>query len=83
MDTHLYLPLAVEKTPEGASAADAYLNEGEAAWLLRVSARTLQRGRKGNFGPPFVRVGERRLLYRLADLRAWAAAQSGGTRHAA
>jgi hypothetical protein len=74
---HLYLPLVVAQPPPGAGPEDIYLNEGETARILRCSGRTLQRARRSGDGPPFIRVGERRLVYRLADVRAWARAQRG------
>ncbi len=47
-----------------------FLIQREAADLLRLSQRTLERLRVGGTGPPFVKAG-RRVLYRRADLEDW------------
>lgn len=52
----------------------ACLVQREAAVLLRLSERTLERMRVRGDGPPFVKAG-RRVLYRPADLDAWIAAR--------
>jgi hypothetical protein len=49
-----------------------FLTESEAASLLRVSRRTLQRLRHRADGPPFNRLGDRRLVYPTRHLLAWA-----------
>ncbi|MBV8523264.1 MAG: helix-turn-helix domain-containing protein [Acetobacteraceae bacterium] len=56
-------------------AADScgFLTPPEAAARLRVSRSTLDRARADGSGPPFVRVGRRRILYPEAELRRWAA----------
>ena len=46
----------------------------EAAEVLRLSERTLERMRLTGLGPAFVKAG-RRVLYRQADLETWVAAQ--------
>ena len=43
----------------------------EAAGLLRCSCNTLTRWRRKGTGPPFIKVGELRYLYRRADIEAW------------
>ncbi|MER9494167.1 MULTISPECIES: helix-turn-helix domain-containing protein [unclassified Mesorhizobium] len=48
------------------------LTPPEAAETLRVSARTLERWRMTGSGPKFVRIGPRRLAYRVADILAFA-----------
>ncbi|MFB9262829.1 helix-turn-helix transcriptional regulator [Bradyrhizobium erythrophlei] len=48
----------------------ALLMQREAAALLRLSERTLERWRVSGDGPPFVKAG-RRVLYRPADLDTW------------
>lgn len=50
----------------------AYLMQHEAAALLRLSERTLERFRVTGFGPPFIKAG-RRVLYRPSDLDDWIA----------
>lgn len=49
-----------------------YLTEREAARVLRLSERTLQRYRREGGGPRYRRLGARRLVYARADLDAWA-----------
>ena len=49
-----------------------YLTNQEAAALLRLSPRTLEKQRLVGGGPPFKKFG-RRVLYALEDLEAWAA----------
>jgi hypothetical protein len=56
------------------------LDEKEFSEQYHVSRRTAQRWRITGDGPPFVRLGRRRLVYRLADCEAWAAANTHKTR---
>ena len=53
-----------------AASGRLVLSEDEAAELLNLSPRTLQRMRRDGGGPRFVRMG-RRLGYLKADLLAW------------
>jgi predicted DNA-binding transcriptional regulator AlpA len=55
---------------------DTYLTEDEVARRYRLGRRTLQRWRAGDDGPPWCRLGRRRVLYRLSDIEAWAAART-------
>jgi excisionase family DNA binding protein len=48
-----------------------YLTQFEAAALLRLSERTLERWRVEGSGPPFRRFG-RRVVYSKVDLDTWA-----------
>jgi hypothetical protein len=48
------------------------LTQREAASVLRLSERTLERSRVSGFGPPFCKLG-RRVFYRAADLDHWIA----------
>src|SRR5579863_1438448 len=50
---------------------DEFLTEGETADQLRVNPRTLQRLRQVGGGPPFVKIGPRRIVYRRSDLDEW------------
>ena len=52
------------------------MNEDALADYLDLSARTLQRFRVTGEGPPFVRLGSRRIAYRLADVERWADARA-------
>ena len=75
--------LATTATPQGAAAPhhhpDALLNEEDTARFLAVSCRTLQRWRLEGGGPHFIRMGERRVAYRHADLTAWTNARRFNT----
>jgi predicted DNA-binding transcriptional regulator AlpA len=48
-----------------------------AAWLL-CSTRTLQRLLETGSGPPVIRISERRLIFRKADVRHWLAGRTSG-----
>lgn len=50
-----------------------FLTQREAAALLRLSERTLERYRREGTGPPFCAFGRRR-LYSRGDVFAWAEA---------
>ena len=52
-----------------------FLTQNEAAELLRISPRTLERHRVAGTGPRFVKAG-RRVLYSQADLEDWTAANT-------
>lgn len=60
-----------------APAAPEYLTEPEAASLLDVSPRTMQRWRYKGLGPDFIRWGERKVRYTRAALQAWAESRRG------
>jgi hypothetical protein len=49
-----------------------FLTESETARMLRSSERTMQRLRQQGSGPPYVRLGLRRVLYPKCLLMAWA-----------
>jgi predicted DNA-binding transcriptional regulator AlpA len=51
----------------------SYLDEAEAARVLYIGRRTLQRWRVDGNGPPYCRLGARRVLYPADGLRRWAA----------
>ena len=67
------------KTPKSPSKSDTtyllFLRQAEAADLLRLSGRTLERWRLEGVGPPYRRFG-RRVLYDKHDLLIWAEAQT-------
>jgi predicted DNA-binding transcriptional regulator AlpA len=58
------------------SNPEIYLTEGEFAGRYHLGRRTVQRWRQTGQGPPWVRLGARRVLYRLSDCEAWAAART-------
>ena len=60
----------------GVDDGDLLLGDAEAAEFLRISLRSLQRLRQRGAGPPVIRIGRRRLVYRLADLQQWARERS-------
>jgi predicted DNA-binding transcriptional regulator AlpA len=53
-----------------------YLTEAEFAERYHLGRRTLQRWRITGEGPQWCRLGSRRILYRLSDVEAWAAART-------
>jgi predicted DNA-binding transcriptional regulator AlpA len=55
------------------------LTQREAACVLRLSERTLERLRVSGLGPKFVRVAGRSVRYRLTDIESYLAAQVVGS----
>jgi predicted DNA-binding transcriptional regulator AlpA len=56
---------------------ESFLTEAEfAARYLNGARRTAQRWRTTGDGPPFVRLGPKRISYRLSDCEAWAASRT-------
>ncbi len=51
---------------------ESLLNERQAAKLLSVSPRALQKWRSNGRGPLFVRISARCIRYRPRDLATWA-----------
>ena len=71
---------AAAPQPAGAGATTAtpeFLTTDEAAELLRLSPRTLEKHRVLGGGPRFRKFGAR-VVYALADLRAWADSNTYG-----
>ena len=58
----------------GSSAGDRYLTNAEAAAVLKLSPRTLEKLRVNGGGPRFRKFGSR-VIYALEDLDAWANAR--------
>ncbi len=54
--------------------ADVLWTDDDTAKRLDTSPRTLARWRSSGVGPPYVRVGPRRIGYLPADVERWAAA---------
>ncbi|UPY35430.1 helix-turn-helix domain-containing protein [Sediminicoccus sp. KRV36] len=52
------------------------LAPAEAARLLGVSVRSLERMRVAGDGPPFVRIGKRRVAYTAGCMEAWLASRT-------
>jgi predicted DNA-binding transcriptional regulator AlpA len=61
-----------------AAAEPEHLTLDETAEWLRCSTRTLQRLLETGSGPPVIRISERRLIFRVADLRTWLARRTTG-----
>ena len=59
-----------------------FFAQDDVARRLGVSERTVVRWRGTGEGPPFVRLGVRRIGYRLADVEAWAAGRTFASRAA-
>ena len=81
----LQAALTIQGKPPTARPAlpDLYLTEREFSDRYNVSPRTAQRWRAmGEGGPPFVRIGFRRIGYRLSDCESWAAGRTFGSRAA-
>jgi predicted DNA-binding transcriptional regulator AlpA len=55
---------------------DDFLTDAQTAELLHVTGRTTARWRAEGGGPPFVRAGGVRILYRRSDVLAWLAART-------
>lgn len=80
-DVHLLDRRADRIATDAAGAGDQYLTTQQVADLLAVSVSWLEIGRmaKHNYGPPWTKIGNGRLVrYRRADLIQWLA-----QRHAA
>ena len=56
--------------------AGEYLTDAQLCAHLDVSDRTTLRWRRDGGGPPFIRIGPRRILYRRTDVEAWLAART-------
>ncbi len=71
------VPMSQRKNPEMTAASPAsnvYLTTQEAAVLVRLSPRTLERMRLTGDGPKFHKVGpgkQSRVLYQREELEAW------------
>lgn len=56
--------------------AGEFLNDQQLAEMLNVTTRTTLRWRRDGAGPKYVRAGLRRVLYRRADVLAWATSRT-------
>lgn len=56
--------------------SDTYLTETEFCDRYHVRPRTAQSWRANGLGPAYVRIGPRRIAYRLSDCEAWAAGRT-------
>lgn len=55
---------------------ELFLTDAQLCERLHINARTSMRWRRDGGGPPFVRCGARRILYRASDVDSWAAART-------
>lgn len=55
--------------------SERFLTPHEAATYLRVSKSYLDKLRVYGGGPEFMRLGKRKILYAIADLKSWAASR--------
>ncbi len=55
---------------------DRFLSEAEFSQRFGVPPRTLQRWRATGDGPPYTRIGPRRVAYPLAAAEAWLTART-------
>jgi predicted DNA-binding transcriptional regulator AlpA len=69
---HPEAKLAVEAKP----APQLYLTEEEFAERYHFGRRTVQRWRSSGDGPPYCRLGARRIFYRVADIERWIAGRT-------
>ena len=65
-----------EVTP---STDDTYLNENDAARILGLSARTLQKFRCVGGGPKFAKFGTKSVRYLRSEVLAWAGERAKGS----
>ena len=68
-------PSATRVNPSSGGDLPAFLTQKEAAALLRISQRTLERYRLDGIGPKFISA-RRRILYSLDDLVDWTRANT-------
>jgi hypothetical protein len=61
---------------ESHATAAEYVDEAGLSEKYLIPPRTAQRWRASGAGPPFVRLGPRRVLYRIADVEAWLATRT-------
>jgi hypothetical protein len=69
-------PLSTGTVKPDETLPDDYLNEIEFCNRYNIRPRTAQRWRVTGDGPPFLRLGPRRIAYRLRDCEGWAAART-------
>lgn len=70
--THLLDRRAQDLIAEGgAGNSDELVTTTELASWLRVSPAWVEIGRGKGYGPPYVRIGPRRIRYRRADVLRW------------
>lgn len=58
------------------SLQDEYLTIEQFCAMVHINPKTAQRQRLNGEGPPFVRAGAKRVLYRRRDVDAWLKAKT-------
>lgn len=59
-----------------AEDSNEFLTEPQYCAMVHINPKTAQRQRLNGDGPPFVRAGAKRILYRRADVDAWLKART-------
>lgn len=59
-----------------AAQPNEYIDEDEPYERFLIPPRTAQRWRASGDGPPFVRLGKRRIIYRTSDVENWLATRT-------
>ena len=62
------------------SRSGEYVDEDGLAERYLIPPRTAQRWRTSGDGPPFIRLGKRRVVYRVADIEQWLAQRTFASR---
>ena len=57
-------------------SGEPFLTDAQLCERLHINSRTTMRWRRDGGGPPFVRCGARRILYRRSDVELWAASRT-------
>ena len=73
------MPAQHASTPATVTAIEALLTPNQAAATLGLAAATLQRHRTDGTGPKFIKLGKRRVAYRVVDLQAWVDGRVAGS----
>jgi hypothetical protein len=60
------------ESPPPTSAFETYLSQADFCRHYLVAPRTAERWRITGDGPPWIRAGRRRIIYRLSDCERWA-----------
>ena len=74
---------APDRRPSADAAPDAVLTTSEAAHLMRVSTRTLERLAETGEGPPRIQLTGRRVGYWRNDVMAWLKARTSPAKYVA
>jgi predicted DNA-binding transcriptional regulator AlpA len=67
---------ATEERSDSAAPTDVYLTERQYCERYHLAPRTAQRWRVTGEGPPWVRLGPHKIVYRLSDVERWVLAHT-------